>query len=261
MTKSPAQMLNELDEIERRSRSRKLLYTALPLLVIFGVYALMANAVAAQSRELEDTKAEIQKQQTLLDRKRGDLKAAEADLVAVQERRQKLEVDLASARDAMAELTSKNDEVVNALTASGSAASKVEKVEAVLLPQSSPHARAVVLWKQGYAAYNAGNATQAKQLYEQARQADPKYAPAANSLGRLAYEGGDVDNAKKLYSEALAGDPTYAPALHNLALIAKRKGDLPEASRLTEQALQARPGYAPAVTLKSDLQVAELRKN
>jgi tetratricopeptide (TPR) repeat protein len=118
----------------------------------------------------------------------------------------------------------------------------------------SPRERAMILWKQGFAAYNAGRLIEAGELYERSHDTDPKYAPALNSLGNMAYEKGDFGTADALYAQALALEPDYAPGVYNRALIAKNQGRMQDALLLAKQALTVRPGYQPAVALKRDLE-------
>ena len=80
MEKSPAELLGELDDYDRRRRNRRLLFTALPIGVIFVVYAVMASAVVrrsadldAKSRELDARRAELVKTETDLAKRKQEL--------------------------------------------------------------------------------------------------------------------------------------------------------------------------------------------
>jgi tetratricopeptide (TPR) repeat protein len=258
MEKSPAELLGELDDHDRRRRNRRLLFTALPIGVIFVVYAVMASAVVRRSADLDAKSRE-------LDARRAELVKTESDLAKRKQELATAASDLGVLRGQYDELQKQNDEARKrnlALQATidqpGNAASKVEKIEELLTgsntgPKPNARSEAMSLWKQGYDAYNAGNKAQARALYEQALVKDPTYAAALNSLGRLAYDEGNLPLADEYFVKALASSPAYVAAIHNRALVAKKQGRVDDAQNLTNQALKLRPGYQPSAILQSDL--------
>jgi tetratricopeptide (TPR) repeat protein len=254
MEKSPAELLGELDDYDRRRRNRRLLFTALPIAVILVVYAVMASAVVrrsadldAKSRELDARRAELVKTETDLAKRKQELATAASDLAVLRGQYDELQKQSDEARR-------KNQELQATIEQPGNAAAKVEKMEELLMgPKPNARSEAASLWKQGYDAYNAGNKAQARTLYEQALVKDPSYAAALNSLGRLAYDEGNLKLADEYYARALASSPTYVPAIHNRALVAKKQGRVDDAQTLTGQALKLRPGYQPSTILQSDL--------
>jgi protein O-GlcNAc transferase len=58
-----------------------------------------------------------------------------------------------------------------------------------------------------------------------------------------AHRGGSIENAKRLYREVLNLDPRSAAAFGNLAIIAAQQGDLAEAERLIRQEIRLQPDY------------------
>jgi protein O-GlcNAc transferase len=58
-----------------------------------------------------------------------------------------------------------------------------------------------------------------------------------------AHRNGAVENAKRLYREVLDADPRSAAAFGNLAIIAAQQGDLAEAERLIRQEIRLQPDY------------------
>jgi tetratricopeptide (TPR) repeat protein len=257
MAKTAAELLGELDDYGRGLKRRKLLYTALPLLVIFGVYALMANAVVKRSAELSEKQASVASAAAELARAEADLAKRKQELGTVASDLAVLRGQYDELQKASDEARKKSQEVQETLEQPGNAAAKVEKLEE-LLTEKKPSARseAIALWKQGYDAYNSGNAQGARALYQRALDKDPNYAAALNSLGRLAYDEGNLKLADEYFVKALAADPKYVAALHNRALVAKKQGRIAEASSLTNQALQIRPNYQPSMILKGDIDSA-----
>jgi tetratricopeptide (TPR) repeat protein len=111
---------------------------------------------------------------------------------------------------------------------------------------------AIKHWQKGYSYFNANNQQEAERSYREAIAADPSYAPAYNSLGRIAAKQGNQQEALRWYDKAIAANPHYAPALNNRALALRKLSDLHSAREAAKAALVARPGYVPAMnTLKA----------
>jgi tetratricopeptide (TPR) repeat protein len=102
------------------------------------------------------------------------------------------------------------------------------------------------LWSLGYKAYTKNDRIGARDYYERALRADPNYAPALNSLGRL--EGDDKkSDERSWYERALKAKPNYAPAMNNLAIVEFESGQLDHAEQLAKQANSIRPGISTAL--------------
>jgi tetratricopeptide (TPR) repeat protein len=261
MEKTAAELLGELDDYARWLKRRKLLFTALPLVVIFVVYAVMANAVVQRSAELDAKKASVASAEAELAKAEADLAKRKQELASVASDLTVLRGQYDELQKASDEARKKSQQVQATMDQPLNAAAKVEKIEELLTgPKPTARAEAMSLWKQGYDAFNAGNATQARALYEQSLAKDPKYPAALNSLGRLALDEGNLKLADEYFANALAADPNYVPALHNRALVAKKQGRIGEASTLTDQALKLRPNYQPSMILKGDIEQADVRQ-
>ena len=199
----------------------------------------MASAVVKRSAELSAKQASVASAE-------AELARAEADLAKRKQELGTVASDLAVLRGQYDELQrdaqKRKQEVVAALEQAGSPAAKVAKLEE-LLTEKKPSARseAIALWKQGYDAANAGNAQQARELYQRALEKDPKYAAALNSLGRLAFDEGNLKLADEYFAKALAAD---AKPLTIKAIAAKsaRTGG-PIAAEVSINAQGAAPGY------------------
>jgi len=89
MDKSPAQLLGELDQHAQGLRNRRLVFVALPLVVILVVYAVMADAVVKRSAELEAKQDELANTEGELAKKQGRL----PDAAALTEQALKLRPD------------------------------------------------------------------------------------------------------------------------------------------------------------------------
>ncbi|MGB0680812.1 MAG: tetratricopeptide repeat protein [Polyangiales bacterium] len=118
-------------------------------------------------------------------------------------------------------------------------------------------ARATALWKQGFAAFERGAHAEAEALYLQATEADPRYAPPWNSLGRIQYEQGKLAKAEAFVQEALALDRDYAPAHNNLGVIALKRKQHGRAKQHFRAALKAQPDYGLALHNLAALQARE----
>jgi tetratricopeptide (TPR) repeat protein len=110
----------------------------------------------------------------------------------------------------------------------------------------TPNEKARRLWNEGYVAFNSGNLKLATQRYTESKSADPNYAPAYSSLGRIQLDAGKLDSAESLFKEALTRRPSYSAAHNNLGLVYERRGDLEAARRQYAVALQYRPDYEVA---------------
>jgi protein O-GlcNAc transferase len=75
---------------------------------------------------------------------------------------------------------------------------------------------ALMLNRKGEELFNAGNAQEAAQLFEQAIGLDPGCAIAYNNLGVLSFHGGQLDKALQCFKKALEINPEDRAALDNI---------------------------------------------
>lgn len=90
-------------------------------------------------------------------------------------------------------------------------------------------------------AHRGGNVAQARQLYQKALTADPKFVPALLSAARMEDREGQMDVALGLYQNAAAIEPNNPTVLNDLALCLARKGDFAEAHRALSHVVQLEP--------------------
>lgn len=133
------------------------------------------------------------------------------------------------------------------------------RVELASEERSTPAESAQATWSKGYGAYNAGRYDEAEKFYRQALKADPNFAPALNSLGRIAFAENDLATAENYFRESMGKQADYVPAINNLARIELRKRNYEEAERLVADSLRYRPGYAPAEQLLKEIHAQSAR--
>lgn len=95
----------------------------------------------------------------------------------------------------------------------------------------SPAERAAALSKRGVTLVHLGQPDGARDAFNAALAAAPRFAPALANLGNLALEAGKLEEAVELYRRAVSADSDYAPAHHNLGVAYKRLGRTAEAVR------------------------------
>lgn len=91
-------------------------------------------------------------------------------------------------------------------------------------PTPGDTTRAALLIAEAFQRQRAGEARQAVQIYDQARQADPASFAACYNLGVAAFDLGDWPLALDAYEQALANRPDDANARLNFALTLERAG-------------------------------------
>jgi len=94
--------------------------------------------------------------------------------------------------------------------------------------------------------HQAGNLSQAEQLYRHILRADPGHADAHHLLGVLACQAGRHDQAVASIRSALALDPRAAAYHANLGVAYEAMGQFDEAAASYQQALRLRPVDASA---------------
>ena len=92
-----------------------------------------------------------------------------------------------------------------------------------------------------------GRIAEARRLFQQASQADPKHAPVWQAWALLEKEQGDIAEARRLFQQASQADPKNAPTWQAWALLEKEQGNIAEARRLFQQASQADPKNVPTL--------------
>ena len=90
-----------------------------------------------------------------------------------------------------------------------------------------------------------GRIAEARRLFQQATQADPKNAPTLQAWALLEKEQGDIAEARRLFQQATQANPKDAATWQAWALLEKEQGRIDEARRLFQQASQADPKHAP----------------
>jgi len=104
------------------------------------------------------------------------------------------------------------------------------------------------LFKQGKAAYDAGNYSQAETIFRQVIRINPQDANAYYNLGVVLYHQGKLEEAITNFRQAIQLDPKYANAYNNLGAALSDQGKLDEAIANYRQAIQLDPKYALAYT-------------
>lgn len=96
--------------------------------------------------------------------------------------------------------------------------------------------RAAVSNKRGVALVELRRPQEAREAFETALRAVPKFAPALVNIGNLHLEAGELDEAIRLYESAAASDEYYALAYHNLGVAYKRLGRTADSVRALKRA-------------------------
>lgn len=92
--------------------------------------------------------------------------------------------------------------------------------------------------------HQAGNLSQAEELYRQVLAADPDNPNANHLLGVIAHEEGQHDIAVLLIQKAIQSDPNFAEAYYNLGNALKESGRLDEAIAVYRKAIELNPDIA-----------------
>ena len=94
--------------------------------------------------------------------------------------------------------------------------------------------------------FDTGKQDQAIRHLEQAIKANPRFAPAYVSLGRIRLGQGKPDRAVALYEEALRIDPRSSSAHNNLGYVLLQRGRIDQAIEHFQQAVENDPRPAQA---------------
>ncbi len=108
--------------------------------------------------------------------------------------------------------------------------------------------RAFLLNKRGVALVALGERERAREHFDAALAASPRYPSALTNLGNLALERGDIAQAVPYYEAAIASDESYALAHLNLSAAYRRQGRLGDAVRSLRKAqrLEGRFTWKPS---------------
>ena len=102
------------------------------------------------------------------------------------------------------------------------------------------------LFKQGNAAQDAGNYSQAETIFRQVIRINPQDAIAYNNLGNALSDQGKLEEAITNYQKAIQLDPKDASAYNNLGIALSDQGKLEEAITNYQKAIQLNPKDASA---------------
>lgn len=134
-----------------------------------------------------------------------------------------------------------------AALAAGCAEEALGAFATALEAASGEEERARILNKRGVALVALARTPQAREAFEAALAARPRFAPALVNLGNLLLEEGRTPEAIVFYERAVAADPEYAPAYLNFGIACKRSDRRAEAVRhfRTAARLEARGRSEP----------------
>ena len=103
------------------------------------------------------------------------------------------------------------------------------------------------LYRQGFAAHQAGRLQEAEQAYRQVLGMDPEHIDAQHLLGVVAHQVGRNDLAVDFIGRAIAKAPRRPDFHSNLGLVLNQLGRHAEAEAALLAALRLRPKYADAL--------------
>jgi lipoprotein NlpI len=89
-----------------------------------------------------------------------------------------------------------------------------------------------------------GDAQSARASFERALDLNPRFAPAANSLGLMHEEQGEGERAIALFRQAIGALPQFAEAHYNLGNALRRAGQAEAAIEAYRQTILINPGFA-----------------
>lgn len=101
--------------------------------------------------------------------------------------------------------------------------------------------------EQGYRLHQAGQLTQAEQLYREALKQDPNNAHVLNFLGILAYQTHRFGEAERMARRAVRADRRIANFHNTLGLAVQEHGRLDEAENCYREAVRLEPDFLVAL--------------
>jgi tetratricopeptide (TPR) repeat protein len=90
-----------------------------------------------------------------------------------------------------------------------------------------------------------GCIAEARRLFQQASQADPKNAPTWQAWAILEKEQGNIDEARRLFQQAIQADPKNAPTLQAWAILEKEQGTLTKPAASSSRPSRPTPKTPP----------------
>ena len=180
-------------------------------------YALSAGGYLYKAREWSESISELKERKGAL----------ESEIATKEQTRDRLERDLKELRSERDARTKRIAEYIQVRSET-----EPEDTSLNLLMDYKPideGATAASLWTAGFAKAEAGELDEARRLYRQALERDPKYVAAMNSLGVLALNDRKYDEARKYFEEAVATNGSYGPAVVNLGKVFALSGEESEA--------------------------------
>jgi tetratricopeptide (TPR) repeat protein len=110
-------------------------------------------------------------------------------------------------------------------------------VSSNVTPASTP----LELHRAGLAEFNNKNYNKARQYFEAAVAANPKYDAAWNNLGRSYLNLGNLDKAASAFEKAIEINPNQSAAFNNLGLVYRRQRAYDKAIEFFKKAIEVQP--------------------
>lgn len=117
--------------------------------------------------------------------------------------------------------------------------------------------RAPILAAQGMANLALGHSADAEKLFEQARQADPKFVPAYLGLAGIAQARHDLAHAEQLFQQAVALTPIRSMTRVQYAQFELQKGDISTATKVLDEMVRQAPDCIPPQLMLARIDLAE----
>ena len=102
------------------------------------------------------------------------------------------------------------------------------------------------LLAQAVAAHRRGAIDDAKRLYQQILNLEPRHEAACANLAIIAAQQGDLATAERLFRQTVELRPDYAEGFNNLGTLLLQRGRPAEAAAAHRRAIALKPGYAEA---------------
>lgn len=264
--------LEQFDQRARRIRRLGLIFSVLPLVLAVVTIFMLRSAILKKADELAQKGREVHNIEATRDGLLQNLRSVTAlrneairDLDEARQRRDSLQQQNDEASVALNQMNQELGRLTQMYqsTTPATATQLRHQIRGVINQDiqngSSNRAEARRLWNDGWALFNQGNLSAARDKYTSSSRADPTYAPPLNSLGRLAETAGDHASAVRFYEQAVRLDGDYVPALDNLARARLEAGRVTEARTLITHALEVRPHHELSEALLRDINQASNR--
>lgn len=97
-------------------------------------------------------------------------------------------------------------------------------------------------FKLGILLVNQNRSEEAEDVWHNAIETDPDYAPAYCNLGILLVDQNRVEEAEESFRDAIKADPNYSLAYFNLGILFSKQNRMKAANSMIEKAIQIDPG-------------------